>query len=352
MTELLPFLKSLLSVPGLSGHEGPARDLISAEWKPLVDELSISRLGSLHGLKRGSGSEPRPRLLLSAHMDAIGMMVTRIVDGFIRVTEIGGIDHRILPGQPVTVHGRRDLPAIVAQPTAQLLPPGKGSGPVIMDYLWIDTGLLPEEVNQLVRVGDLVSYAQEPLELPGECLSGHTLDNRASVAAVTFCLEELQTRRHAWDVWAVASVQEEETMGGALTSPFQIRPDLAVAIDVTFGKGPGSNEYNTFPLGKGVALGWGPNFHPALHKRFKEVADKLEIPLHNDIIARHSGTDAYGIQVVAEGIPSILLSIPLRYMHTPVETVSLKDIRRTGRLMAEFIARLESDFVQKITWEN
>lgn len=352
MTDLSAFLKELISLPGLSGYEAPIREAIARTWQPLVDELSTSRLGSLHGLRRGCGSEPRPRILLSAHMDAIGLMVTQVKDGFLRFTEIGGVDPRILPGQQVTVHGRRDLPGVVVQPPEGLLPPGHGEKPVAMEYLYVDTGLLPEEVAQLVRTGDLISFAQPPLELPGETLAGHSLDNRASIAAVTACLDELAKTRHAWDVWAVASVQEEETLGGALTSPFDIRPDIAVAIDVTFAKGPGVNDYRGFPLGKGITLGWGPNIHPALYQAFKELADRLDIPNSLDAMPRMSGTDAMGMQVVAEGIPTMVLSIPLRYMHTPVELISMKDVIRAGHLMAEFIARLEPDFVQKISWDE
>ena len=136
-----------------------------------------------------------------------------------------------------------------------------------------------------------------------------------------------------------------------MTSSFQIQPDLAVAIDVTFAKGPGSNDYQTFPLGKGLTLGLGPNNHPALFKLFKETAERLEIPFQTEMMPAHSGTDAWGIQVVGEGIPCLVVGIPLRYMHTPVEVVSLKDIRRVGRLLAEVCARLDADFVKKINWD-
>ncbi len=352
MTELNPFLKNLISASGLSGHEAPVRSLIEEAWRPLVDELSVSRLGSLHGLRRGAAPLPRPRILLAAHMDAIGLMVTGVVDGFLRVTQVGGVDARILPGQLVTVHGRSDLPAVVVQPAARLLPPAVENDPVPMEYLWVDTGLPVGQVPELVRVGDLVSFAQPPQELGEDAVCGHSLDNRASVAAVTVCLQALQERRTAWDVVAAATVQEEETLSGAFTSAFQVRPDLAVAIDVTFAKGPGASEYNTFPLGKGVTLGWGPNIHPAVFARFKEVADEVEIPYSLEVMPRHSGTDAMALQVVAEGIPSMVIGIPLRYMHTPVEIVSFKDIRRAGRLLAEFITRLEADFFEKIVWDG
>lgn len=349
---LLPFLKKMLTAPGLSGFERPIREIIQETWEPLTDELLVSRIGSLHGLKKGQGAEPRRRVLISAHMDAIGMMVTGIEDGLMHITEIGGIDHRILPGQPVIVHGRETLPGVVVQPPAHVLPESAGDGPVAMKYLLVDVGLRPAEVAEKVRVGDLVSYAQEPLELTGDALAGHTLDNRVSVAATTLCLELLQSRRHDWDVWAVASVQEEETLGGAFTSPFDIRPDLAIVVDVCFAKGPGASDWRNLPLGGGVGLGWGPNIHPAVYKAFEEKAKALEIPANKDLMPSMSGTDAMAVQIVAEGIPCMVLGIPLRYMHTPVETVSMKDVRRVGRLMAEFIANLTPDAMDKFNWEE
>jgi putative aminopeptidase FrvX len=352
MTELLPLLETLCTAPGLSGHESPVREIIEETWRPITDDLSVSRLGSLHGLKRGSAAEPRPSILIATHMDAIGLMVTGIVNGLLRVTEIGGLDARVLPGQLVTVHGRQELPGIIVQPPAHLLPADAQSGPVPIKYLLVDIGLRPRQVNQQVRTGDLISFAQEPIQMAGDTLVGRSLDNRASVAALTLCLQELQTRVHAWDVWAVATTQEEETMGGARTSAFQLRPELAVAVDVTWGKSPGSADHLTFPLGKGLTLGWGPNIHPGLHQSIKKTAEDIEVPFAVEAMPRHSGTDAFAIQVAAQGIPTMVVSIPLRYMHTPVEVVALKDIRRTARLLAEFITRLEIDYMDNLSLEE
>ncbi|MBI3161275.1 MAG: M20/M25/M40 family metallo-hydrolase [Chloroflexi bacterium] len=215
----------------------------------------------------------------------------------------------------------------------------------------VDTGLSPKEVAGKVQIGDRVSFGTEPVEMSGGYVSGHTLDNRASVAALTVCLEELQSKSHVWDVWAVAPVQEEETFAGAHTSAYQIRPTIAVVVDMTFGKGPGSNGHDAFPLGKGVTLGIGASIHPYLHKRFKEVAERAEIPVKDEVMPSASSTDADAIQLTAEGIPTMVLSIPQRYMHTPVELVALKDIQRAGRLLAEFVASLEEDFIEKILWD-
>jgi tetrahedral aminopeptidase len=362
MTDILPFLKSIISVSGLSGYEAPVASLIEEKWTPLVDEISRSKLGSIHGLKKGtqttgntkSDKSPRPSVLIATHMDAIGLMVSRIVDGFLYVTNIGDVDSRVLPGTPVIVHASgsgEDLYGVIAMPSANLLPEGQSNGAIALQYLMVDTGFTPNEVSNRVRVGDRVAFGTEPVEMSGGCVSGHTLDNRASVAALTICLEELQAKSHVWDVWALASVQEEETFAGAYTSTFQIRPTIAIALDMTFGKGTGSNDYSAFPIGKGVTLGIGPSMHPFLHKRFKEVAERAEIPVKDEAMPQYSSTDADAMQLTAEGIPTMVVSIPERYMHTPVELVALKDIQRAGRLLAEFIASLEADFINKITWD-
>jgi putative aminopeptidase FrvX len=357
MPDILPFLKSMLSAPGPSAYEDPVMQLVRDKWTSLVDQVTLSNLGSLHGLKKGSGKIPRPSIMIATHMDAIGMMVTSIKEGFLHVTNIGGVDARVLPGTPVIVHAtgsdrEEGLPGVVVQPISKLLPPSVGEGPVPLDQLLVDVGLLPGQVARRVQVGDIVSYATQPVELAGDIISGHTLDNRASVAALTTALEELQVKNHVWDVWAVATTQEEVTMGGGFTSAFELRPDLAVAVDVTHAKGPGANDWLTHPLGKGPCLGFGPNIHTFLFKKFDELADKLEIPHENEVMPRMSGTDAYALQVAAEGIPTMVVSIPLRYMHTPVEVVSLKDIQRSGRLLAEFIAGLEPDFMSTIKWDE
>ena len=352
MTELLPFLKELISAPGISGYELGVRPLVEKAWEPITDQLSVSKLGSLHGYQQGSGPEPRPSILVAVHMDAIGLMVNAIIDGFLRVTTIGGIDARVLPGQMVTVHGHRDLPGMIVATPARLLPPNAQNIAVPLEYLLVDVGLLPEEVAGLVRVGDPISFAQPPFETGGETLVGHTLDNRASIASLTHCLEILRTRQHAWDVWAVATVQEEVTYAGAFTSAFQLHPSLAVSIDVTFGSDSTSPSHLTFPMGKGPTLMWGPIVHPFLYKTIKRLAEQLEIPLSIEPAPRYSATDSDAMVLVAEGIPNLVIGIPLRYMHTPVEMVALKDITRAGRLAAEFIAQLDENFMDQLTWED
>lgn len=353
--DLNKHLKALISIGGPSGYEKPVRDLIAETWRPLSDELTITNLGSLKAVRHGSGAAPRPTVMLAAHMDAIGLMVTQIDSGFLRTTQIGGVDSRILPGQMVTVHATRnqpvEIPGMVVLPADFLLPAEAGHETPPLNHLLVDTGLRADEIAALVRVGDVISFAQEPLELSGASVAGHTLDNRASVAAVSVCLDLLSRRTHLWDVAAVATVQEEVGAIGAAVDPVAIHPDFAIVIDVTFANGPGGSGWRKFELGKGVPLTWGINDHPALYQALTSCAEELDIPIEKDLAPRGSGTDAYSIQVVESGIPVVEVGIPLRYMHTPVEMVALKDIRRAGRLMAEFIADLPLDFMSKVLWE-
>jgi len=295
--------------------------------------------------------------MIATHMDGIGLMVTGITESFLHITKVGGVDARVLPGTSVSVFSTgagvpKVLPGMVAQPSSPLLPQEERDGPVALGSLLVDTGLLPRQVSELVRVGDVVSFAQPPVELSGATLSGHSLDNRASVAALTICLEELQSRPHSWDVWAVASSQEEVGALGAAGSAFELHPTIAIVVDVTWAKGPGTSDWNAFPLGKGPTIVMGPNIHPALHGVMKELADKLEIPYALEYTPTHSGTDGWATQVAAEGILTLVLGIPLRYMHTPVEVVSIKDIQRAGRLLAEFIGGLGPDFLTKMVWDK
>lgn len=356
MTDLKPFLIKLLETSGLSGHETPVRSLIEGAWQPLTDELKISRLGSLYGLKR-STLTPRPEacpsILLAAHMDAVGLMVSSIEGEYLHVTEIGGLDWRVLPGQSVIVHAEEDIPGIVAAPADHLLPAslqGKAAG---LEYLLVDTGLPAGRVVRAIKPGDLISFAQPPIEMGEDYLVGHSLDDRAAIAALTHCLDLLQSRLHTWDVWAVATVQEEETLGGAKTAAFELNPDMAVAIDVTFAKGTNDgNQFRTFPLGEGITIGWGPNIHPAVHKLIHELAEKYEIPHTLEPMANYSGTDAMGLQIAKAGIPTAVIGIPLRYMHTVVEMTAWKDIQRAGRLLTELVTALTPDTIQNLVWDE
>ncbi len=350
--KVIPLLKQLSEVEGLSGYEGPVRELVRKLWQPLVDEMHDGKLGSLIALKRGAGDGPRPKLMLAAHMDEIGLMVTGIEKGFLRITRVGGTDRRVLLGLEVIVHGRRDLPGVIATRPPHVLPEEEREKIVPWDKLFVDVGLPAEEVEQLVEVGDLISVRREMVELKNRRVAGKALDDRSCVAIVTLALEHLSRVEHAWDVFAVATTQEEVGLKGATAVTYGVAPDLAVALDVTIGVHPGVRSTDGFPLGKGPSIGVGPNFHPKLAARLKEVAQAHEIPYHIEPTPGRSGTDAWAIQVTHEGIPTALLGLPLRYMHQPVETLDVQDVERAGRLLAAFIAELETDFLEKLAWDS
>lgn len=350
-------LKQLTEAPGPTGNEGGAAAVIDNFWRPLVDEIAADRVGSLLGIKRGVGEtdKQRPAILLAAHLDELGLMVTRIVDfhgsGFLRVTRLGGVDRRHLMGQTVVVHGTRLLTGVLGGLPDSYLPEKERDKALTYDNMVLDVGLPIEQVREIVSVGDFVTFRRPLSQLLSGRVAGKALDNRASIAAVTICLQHLQHRHHSWDVIAAATAQEEETFLGAYTSTYSRRPDAAVAIDVTHAKGPGTNDSELVELGSGPVLGIGANVHPGLFRALRDAADSLEMKFGISTHAAGSGTDAHAIQVAREGIPTGLVEIPLRYMHTMVETADMADIERAGRLLAEMIARLDDRFLDDIREE-
>lgn len=353
--ETFDLLKRLTETPGPSGNEDAVATVVAELWRPLVDEVTIDRVGSLVATRRGVGPEPRPTILLAAHADELGLMVTRIVDqrgqGFLRLTNLGGVDRRHLLGQIAVVHGREALTGVLGGLPDSLLPDGARGQAYSYDNLVLDVGLPTDRLRELVSVGDFVSFRQPLRRLQNGRVTGKALDNRASLAAVTICLERLQGRRHAWDVAAVATAQEETIYLGAYTSAYARRPDVAVAIDVAHAKGPGANDSELSELGGGPLLGLGAEIHPAVHKALRDAAKALEMSVGVEPNATGRGTDAYALQTAREGIPTGLVLIPLRYMHTMVETGDLNDIERAGRLLAEMIARLDDAFLPDLREE-
>jgi endoglucanase len=344
-------MKRLSEANGVSGYEHEIREIVQEEFGRHADKVRVDRLGNVIALKKGKGKKPRPAILLATHMDEIGLIVSELEEGFIHFQQVGGYDDRVLLGQEVTVHGRRALPGIIGARPPHVLPHSERDNPIPYDKLLIDVGLSPQELPDVVRVGDLITMRRELVELKGGLMAGKALDDRVSVVAAAVCLEELSRMRHQWNVYAVATVQEEVGLKGAITSTYDLKPDVGIAIDVTFGDQPGTPDEHTYGLGKGPTIGVGPNFHPKLQQALVETAKALEMGYHLEPAARPGGTDAYAIQVSRQGIPAGLISIPVRNMHTPVETVSAKDVERTGRLLAAFISRLDETFLDSLVWD-
>lgn len=341
MIQTAEVIKTLTNATGLSGYEAQIRNLLKAQFAPLCDEVRISKVGSLHAIKRGAGAADAKRrtLMLAAHADEIGLIVTGVHQGFLRIARVGGSDPRILLGQRVLAHPAKGepLPGIIASRPPHVLPANKRNNVVPLDELFIDVGLTAAQAQRTFQVGDLVSFDVQTVSLKGDLLTGKALDNRVSVAAMLVCLSELQQMKHSWDVVAVSTVGEETSMRGARTSTYALEPDAAIAIDVTFAA---QNDYPSgIELGKGPVITIGPNYHPAMTKRLMELAKRMDMSYQVEAEIG-GGTDAWAIQVSQAGVPVSLLGVPLRYMHSPVEVVHVKDVERIGRLMAQYAAEL------------
>jgi putative aminopeptidase FrvX len=347
----IEMLKRLSLAIGVSGYgrQNSVHEVITAELAPYVDRVERDRMGSIVGIKEGEQEVPtsgqRRKVMLAAHLDEIGAIVTKIDKGFLRFTQVGSLDDRVLMGQEVIVHGQRDLSGIIGSIPPHLLPPDKPNNTVDMAELHIDVGLPSRQVERLVQIGDLISFARTPAELLGGLLSAKAMDNRSSVAAMVICLQELKKLRHQWDVYAVATADEEwGSFVGATTQAYAIRPDVAIVIDVTFA----DVDEIEVKLNAGPVIALGPSNHPILRERLVKICRDLELKYQSEMMPSGAGTDAYAIEISREGVPTILLSIPSRYMHSPVETIHPKDVERTGRLMAHFIAGLDESFVEEL----
>jgi putative aminopeptidase FrvX len=350
--ETAALLRELAESRGPSGSEEGVRAAVRARFAEHAREVRVDPLGNciahLPGTGPASPAAARPALMLTAHMDEIALMVTQIEKGFLRVTPVGGFDPRVLFGQAVTVHGARDLPGLVVSVPPHFTEASEREKPVPLDKLFVDVGLAPEEMESLVHVGDLVTLRPWWAELSGGYAACKSMDDRTGVAALVLCLEELSRRTHAWDVYAVATAQEEVGSRGAMAGAFGVAPAIAVAVDATFGSQPGLSPFETIKMDAGPAVAVGPNFHPRLVDRLVESARAIECPHQVEIIPAESSTDAWHIQVSRSGVPCGLLSIPVRFLHTPVETVCLRDVERAARLLAEFTCRLSLDFAQTL----
>jgi putative aminopeptidase FrvX len=338
-------LQKLSEAHGVSGYEHAIREMVIAEFKPYADEITVTPMGSVIALKRGAG---KGKVLIEGHMDEIGLMVTEIEKGFIRFTQVGGFDVRVLLGQEVIVHGKQKLRGIIGARPPHVLTAEEREEVIPMSDLWIDVGLPDARVRELVQVGDLITYAREMIELKNNLVAGKSFDDRAAVVCVAEALKALATMKHTWDVYAVANVQEEVGLKGAQTSAFHINPDVAIAIDVSHADQPNTTEINAVPLGSGMGIAMGPNIHPLVHEKLTEVAKKNEIQFKVTAYTGATGTDAWAMQVVREGVPTGLIDIPLRYMHTSVETLCITDVERIGRLLALFCASLDEAFLSQL----
>ncbi|MFO8059046.1 MAG: M42 family metallopeptidase [Bacillota bacterium] len=341
------FLAQMCEASGLSGSEDRLANVIARQFSPLVDEVRKDALGNLIMLKRGS-AEDGPSLMLAAHMDEIGLMVTAVEEGgFLRFTKVGGIDPRNLPAKEVLILAADEpVPGIIGVKPPHLTSPEEREKAIKLEDMYIDVGLEEEGARARIRVGDAAVFRRTTYRLTGDRMAGKAMDDRSGVAALYEAAVKMQSLRSQVDVYFVATVQEEVGLRGAVTSTYDIMPDVAIAVDVGYARSPGTPEHVTAEMGEGPAISQGANIHPHLFERLTEVAREERIPHQREILPGASGTDAWSMQVTRSGVPTALVSIPLRYMHSTVEMLSWSDVRNAGALLAYFAAGMDRRFVE------
>jgi len=342
-----PLLHRLLTTPGPSGHEGDAAG-VWRETAAAFAEVSADALGSSIARVRGTGDGPL--LAIVGHIDEIGVHVSHIDDdGFLRFGSVGGWDPIILVGQRVTLVTRNGpIPGVIGKKPIHLMKDEDRKRVPELKDLHIDIGARDgDDARSMVRIGDVAVIAGEPVELPNGRVASRAMDNRIG------CYVALEAARlvaeaggAAGDVAAVAAVQEEITFAGSRTTAFSLAPDLAVAVDVTFATdqpGVELGELTKHPLGSGPSLTRGSTIHPRVFELLHEAAEAEGIPFTVAAAGRATGTDADAIYLSRAGIPTALVSVPLRYMHSPVELCQLDDVTNAARLIAAFALRLSAD---------
>lgn len=330
--EVEKILKNLADMDGVSGFEDSIAACAKELLLPFCHEVWQNKFKSVIGVKK-SGMKNAKKLMIEAHLDRIGLMITGIDEnGFVKFTNIGGVDPRILSGSEVYISGREKIYGIVGA-----LPPhlredsDKDKPPKIKDML-IDIGMKRETAMKKISVGDCILMKNAPIRLLGGEFSAPACDNRAGMAAVLYAAEQILDS--PYDIYFVFCSQEELGLHGAYTAAGEIAPDIAIVVDVTHGMTPDTkDEIGVFKTGSGAIICRGPNLDNELTKGLIECAKSHNIPYDIEVAAGNSGTNAWAIQAAGSGCRTLLISVPLKYMHTAVETVDISDIEETGRLI-------------------
>ena len=335
------FLKKLSNGSSVSGFEHGLSDLITSSFKDHTDQITTDKPGNIIMLKKGTEDDSSIKIMIAAHMDEIGLMVKHIEDnGFIRFTNVGGIDPRTIVGQEVVVHGKEDLFGVIGSKPPHLQEPTEIDKAIKMEDMIIDLGYPKEKVLELVSIGDPITIKRDFKSLQGSRVMGKSLDDKAGIAVMYEAMLELSNLKHEADVYFVATVQEEVGTRGAFTSTYSINPDIGIAIDVGFGSTPELPKGATIDMGKGPGITIGGNIHPGLRDQLIEIAKQYNIPYQLEVTPGPTGTDGRAMQITREGIPTLCLSVPLRYMHTSVEIIDMEDVKNTAKLLAFFISSI------------
>jgi putative aminopeptidase FrvX len=345
------FLKSLLSTPGPSGYERAAAEIWRAEAGEFA-EVRGDRMGNSFATLNGGGA---PRVMLSGHIDEIGLMVTHVEEGgLLRFQGVGGWDPQVLVGQRVLVQTMNGVvPGVIGKKAIHVMEADERKKVSEIKSLWIDVGAKDgDEAKGRVRVGDVAVVDQDVLELPNGRIASRSLDNRMGAFVVLEALRLLSEGESlAAEVVAVASVQEEIGLYGARGAAFGLDPDAAIAVDVTHATDtPGipKNEHGDHSLGSGPVITRAANLSPLVTDGLIDIAEGEGIPYTLEADSRSTSTDADAIQFTRAGIATGLVSAPNRYMHSPNEIVALEDLENCARLIAAYVKGLKQgmDFVR------
>lgn len=336
--ELEELICRLSAAPGPSGREEGAVAVAAVLLRPFVDELQTDALGNLIAYRR-CGLPGAPRILLDAHLDEVGLIVTGCEGGFLRFALLGGVDPRMLPAREVVVLADEPLPGIIGMPPVHILSAEEMDKAVEPDKLFIDAGLSAETAEARVPPGTPVVFAGSCEKLHGDVLSGKALDDRACAAVLIRVMERLKDTPLRADICCLLASQEELGMRGAAVGAFSAEPALAIALDATHARTPDAKKWETLPMGLGPAIGVGPNMNRRVTEELIALAKERRIPYQIEVLRGSSGTDAWPIQVSRGGVPTALISLPVKYMHSPVETMSLRDAQACEELVAAYIER-------------
>lgn len=328
-------LSVLCPLPGPSGFERPVTLRAAELMRPLMDEVSIDRMGNLVGIRR-CGIPGAKRVLLDAHLDEIGLIVIGSEDGFLRFRSIGGIDPRVLPDREVTILTDPPLFGVVACLPPHVQRAGDADKAVLIPDLFIDTGLTQEEVDARIPAGTPCVFREGCFPLGRRQMCGKSMDDRACFVTVLRAVQLLKDKSLDVDLYILGSTREEVSHGGAVTAIWANAPDCCVAVDVTHGKTPDSPRDRTYELGGGPVVGVGPNMTRWMTERMLSKARAADIPVQLEVMAGSSGTNGWDMQIAREGIATSVLSLPLKYMHSPVETLDLSDMEAVAALLAAF----------------
>jgi len=333
------FLKDLLNTPGTSGVEQKVQDVVRAFVSEFAADVTTDVHGNVLATVNPGGS---PTILLDAHCDQIGLIVRHIDNyGFLRVNPIGGWDMQILLGQRMVVHtDEGPIPGVIARKPIHLLDPEERKNVPKMKDVWIDIGSASEaETRTIVRIGDTVTPEPCLRQLRNGRLSGVAMDDRTGLWVIMTALRMLATSNPAAKIVAVSAVQEEIGLRGATTSSFNVNPDVAIAVDVTHATdcpGIDPNEFGKIEIGKGPVIVRGPNANPAVFELLSKTAEEKQIPIQINALGYPASNDGAAIQVARGGCATGLVSIPNRYMHSPVELVAESDLEQAASLIAAF----------------